>query len=360
MPAATPADAAGEERVGSRLTDDEFERIRVPKEGERAALIAELRDRQRAARLAGEPGGEPGPEVPLRATDEGEPRPIHAVPSGAGLVAREVETESRPDEVGLETLTPPRRAVSAQPRGRYRHALVWTAVVVLLISLLAGAWHFLSGRLPRQGAVAGTSDSAAVPADASEPRLAADALPYVVAIEAHRDLALAIGRIVDLAEIEPDIPFHIEPVERDGVVYYHVMGGPVRDSAVALVLRDTLIARGHKTGRTPTDVRATPLAFFVGDYATQADADEQADVLRRLDIPGYVLPASAADGEPVYRLYVGGFGGEAEAGAVGQMLRAAGIRDTLVTRTGAIRLDALRAVPDGTTMDSTATGSITP
>jgi cell division septation protein DedD len=191
-----------------------------------------------------------------------------------------------------------------------------------------------------------------------------NALPFVVAIEAHRELLVALERVADLTEIEPELLFHVEPLERQGTLFYHVMAGPVRDSAAALALRDSLIARGHKTGPTPTDVRATPLAYLIGDYGTPDAAQEQSDVLRRLDIPAYVLEAEAVDGRPLYRLYVGGFGSAAEADIMGQMLRSAGIRDSLVTRTGNVTAaDFLDTQGDSmTARDSlaTRTGSIIP
>jgi hypothetical protein len=367
------ASAATERSIGGdRLSDEEFDRIRLPTDREsRDALIAELRERQRSARLAGESGeGDAGGDNALAGLAahaaltgivapraESPPPRALVIPSSGSEIARELEVEPRADDVELEALTPPpRRPVTPAP-GRYRRPLVWTLGVVLLTSILAGAWRYLSGLLPRDPAVITTP--APVP-DPVTPPLADDALPYVVAIEAHRDLLTAAERVTDLREIEPELAFHIEPLERDGVVYYHVMAGPVPDSTLALALRDTLIARGHKTGRTPTDVRATPFAYLVGEYPTEDDAQEQIEVLRRLDVPGYVLRAAAADGEPVFRLYVGGFGGEAEAGAVGQMLRAAGIRDTLVTRTGAVSYGALLIAPGTTHRDSTARGSITP
>jgi hypothetical protein len=205
---------------------------------------------------------------------------------------------------------------------------------VLLTSLLAGAWHYLSERLERESQPAADP----LPPEPEPPAAPAEqnALPFVVAIEAHRELVVALNRVADLREIEPELLFHVEPLERQGTIFYHVMAGPVGDSAAALALRDTLIARGHKTGPTPTDVRATPLAFLIGDYGTPEGAEEQREVLRRLDIPGYVLLGEAVDGAPLYRLYVGGFGSVAEADIMRQLLQSAGIRDSLVTRTGIV------------------------
>jgi hypothetical protein len=246
----------------------------------------------------------------------------------------------------------------APPVRRFRRPIVWTVGVVLLASLLAGAWHFLGGRLVPAAPVAAPVTPPAPPAAP----VVQNALPFVVALEAHRDLVAALMRVTDLTEMEPELLFHIEALEREGTLFYHVMAGPVADSAAALALRDTLIVRGHKTAPTPTDVRSTPLAFLIGDYATEASAAEQREVLRRLDIPAYVLRGEAADGQPLYRLYVGGFGTEAEAGVVGQMLRAAGIRDTLVARTGTVAGGVPAAAPDSTIADSlaTRTGSSTP
>src|SRR5690606_39213930 len=97
-------------------------------------------------------------------------------------------------------------------------------------------------------------------------------LPYVVAVAAYRNLQTALEREADLIEIEPEMRFHIESIVRDGVLYHHVMAGPVADSAAALALRDLLIEHGHKTAATPTDIRSTPLAFLIGDYGSQIEA----------------------------------------------------------------------------------------
>ena len=394
----------------------------------RDALSRELRERQRAARLAGAspasgvtgasgqaaigtgaaagqpasgeaPGEEtpaekaPGEKTPGEATageaapgdasrdrvPPGEPDTTEASAAAAGTAAgamsaaeavrslRGAEAAPRTPETAHpgahhsgDVRPQARPRPGRPPRSRYRRPLAWTIWVVLLASLLAGAWHYLSGRLERVPEAAAPPPPAPAPAAPVEQ----NALPFVVAIEAHRELLVALNRVADLTEIEPGVLFHVEPLVREGTLFYHVMAGPVPDSTAALALRDTLIARGHKTGPTPTDVRATPLAFLIGDYGSRGAADEQREILRRLDIPGYVLRGTAADGAPLYRLYVGGFASEAEADVTRQMLRSAGIRDSLVTRTGsAAAADFIGTEGDSVTAGdslATPTGSSNP
>jgi hypothetical protein len=325
-PPAAPvtAEPVSEARAAPRLSDEEFQRIRLPTDREsRETLIADLRARQRAARLAPPPDAEvvagSGAALPL--------------PDSSSEHARDMRLESEADGVRLETLAPETRS-SPPPRSRYRHPLLWTLVVVLIVSAIGGSWRFLQGRLGM-----GVAVEEPVPVEepvVQLPRTPPDAeLPYAVAMEAHTDLAAALRRLDSLAQQE-GFAFHVVPLERDGTLYYHIMAGPVPDSASALALRDTLLARRLKTTATPNDVRHSPLAFLIGDYGGAEPAVDAMTDLRRLDVPGYMLLHEAADGVYAYRVYVGGFASAAEAEVTRQLLRAAGIHDSLVTRTGSI------------------------
>jgi len=315
-----------------RLTDEEFERIRLPRDAaSRGSLIADLRDRQRAARMT--PAPEPEPVAPPAPSSPATAAGM-ALPAGMGDAAVEMRLESAADDVPGDTLDPtPLVRAPVKQRSRYRHPLAWTLGVVLLAALLAGAWRYLAARLAEQELVAPPEATPAVLAPVPpQPQ----PLPWVVAVEAHRDLATALGRVDALAAGAAPFAFHVAPLELDGTLFYHVMAGPVSDSTGALALRDSLIARGHKTGAAPSDVRHAPLAFLIGEYSSAASAAAQLDELRRLDVPGYRVDTEAADGAPLHRIYVGGFGAAAEADVIRQLLRAAGIRDSLVTRTGSI------------------------
>jgi hypothetical protein len=56
--------------------------------------------------------------------------------------------------------------------------------------------------------------------------------------------------------------------------------------------------------------------------------------LSQLDIPSYVIEVPYTNGPPRYFLYSGAYSGAAEADVMRQLLRSAGLADTLVERTG--------------------------
>jgi hypothetical protein len=319
-----------------RPTDDDFERIRLPTErGAREALIADLRQRQRAARLAPPADADTLPP-PADPDDPGrQDRATVLLPSTSSESGREVRAETMGDDVPLDTLDPGPPEQPARP-SRYAQPLVWTVLVVLAVALLGGSWRFLAGRLNVDREP--TTEVVAPPVfEPTPPALptAEVALPFVVAMEAHTDLAAAFRR-VDALDQEAGLSFHVAPLEREGTLFYHVMAGPVPDSASAVALRDTLLARRLKTAATPTDVRHAPLSFVIGDYSTREAAEEAMNELRRLDVPGYMQNAEAADGAPLFRVFVGAFTAPAEADVTRQLLRGAGVRDSLVLRMGSI------------------------
>jgi hypothetical protein len=317
-------------------SDEDFERIRLPTErGAREALIADLRERQRAARLA-PPADADTPPLPAGRDAPGrQDRTTVLLPPSPGESGREVRVETMGDDVPLDTLDPGPPEQPPRP-ARYAQPLAWTVFVVLAVALLGGSWRFLAGRLSvdRERRTEAVAPPAPEPTPPSRPT-AEVALPFVVAMEAHTDLAAAFRR-VDALDQEAGLSFHIAPLEREGTLFYHVMAGPVPDSASAVALRDTLLARRLKTAATPTDVRHAPLSFVVGDYSTREAAEEAMSELRRLDVPGYMQNAEAADGAPLYRVFVGAFTAPAEADVTRQLLRGAGVRDSLVLRMGSI------------------------
>jgi SPOR domain len=370
-PQVRAAAGAATEKASDRLaaaaaSDVHARRGAVGGRAARAALIAAVRRRQRGARLvrresaesavvAAEPAdaavvaAEPAEsaivvaaptEPAVVAAEPAEPistLPVVPVAAGGGVVARDVRLATGADDVALDipawAVTP--RVPPAPPR--FAHPIVWTIGVVLLLSLIAGGAHFFAGRFRRAEQAASPEPAPPAPVTPAltpqNPVEPGDALAYSVAVAAHQNLARAFELVDALRAAQPDLSFYVSPLERNGAVHYHVMAGPVADSATALALRDTLLVRRVKTTSTPTDIRHTPLALLIGDYSTQPEAERQIAELRRLDIPAYLLVGLAADSAPLYRVFVGGFAGPVEADVARQLLRAAGVRDRLINRT---------------------------
>jgi hypothetical protein len=294
----------------------------LPRDTEaRQELIADLRARQRAALQA-------PPPQPYEGRTLG--------PSGAPWEAAGVKERGTPEPAGGRPEEPPvvRRPAEA---GRPARRLL-LLVLLLLVSLLAGAWHFrdrLTGLWPRRAAAPVPAPVAVPEAPPPQPLDSTDtALPYLVAVEAHQQLPTAEQRVLALRNMQAGLDFLITPLVREGTLYYHVMSGPVADSAAARSLLEDLLRRRVKTGSTPGDVRFAPLAFLLAEYATRDSADARLARLRLLDIPAYTLALGPAPSR--WRIYAGGYRGPAEADVMRQLLESAGVPDSLVPRTGRI------------------------
>jgi hypothetical protein len=335
-----------EDELVRESADAAFERIRLPTEARaREALIADLRYRQRAARMAppsdayrrpsladaeartargGADAGGGGPEGPESAAGAGTP----AVPE-APLIT--------PVLMGEPPL--PMRRLAAQRRRNWR-ILWWTLAVVALLGVLAAGWYILGQRRearrePVEAATAGALEPpATLPQPAREPAAvpAADTvLAYVVSLGEHVRLPTAEQRVTQLRASLGGTRFFVSPVVRDGALYYEVLTGPAADSATAFAMRDSVVAKG---GAQPGQavVRLAPYAFLLGEYAAANLAEARVANLRRLEIPSYLVPAA---GPPArVRVYAGGYTGPVDAEVMRQILQSVGEPDVLVPRKG--------------------------
>ncbi|HSJ13809.1 MAG TPA: SPOR domain-containing protein, partial [Longimicrobiales bacterium] len=324
---AEPVSAAGD------VASERFGRgVELPRDGEaRHALIADLRARQRAALQAPpDPFAVASKAMGREGVGSGDPAGPLSAEAAAEFAAEDLLAPVPQARHPEEPPTAPRPAVR-------QHSISWTLLVLLLLSLLAGAWHLWSwwGDAQQAGAAAATQPAVRpAPPPPAVPDTLDAFLPYLVAIEAHQDLRTAERRILALRSALPGTGFLIVPLVREGTLYYHVSAGPAADTASAGALMDTLIARRIKTGGTRADVRSAPLALLIAEYGARDSAESRVAELRRLDIPAYVLPLGP---EPArWRIYAGGYNGPAEADVMRQLLRSAGVTDSLVPRTGRI------------------------
>ena len=340
-----PAEVAGASPPERESADAAFERIRLPTDARaREALIADLRYRQRAARMAPPSDAFRRPslaDLDARAAARSEAAATAAGPAGAGASqATSVPVETVPPRATVllgEPPLPARRAPLARRRSRAR--LWWTLAIVALLSLLAGSWHFWSQRrAARRQQAQDAAGALEVPLALPKPVASAPAAPpaadtilaYAVSLGEHVRLPAAEQRVAQLRASAPGRPFFISPIVRNDALYYDVLIGPASDSLGAAVMLDSLSAGGRNG--ISGQVRLAPYAFLLGDYATAAAAAARVASLRRLEIPSYTVPLA---GPPArFRVYAGGYTGPVDAEVMKQILQSVGEPDVLVPRTG--------------------------
>ena len=294
--------------------DEAFEKIRLPKDGARETLIADLRRRQRDALMAPPPAMTPLPY-------EG----------GAPTSSR---TAPPPDVRPLFAMEP----VAEQPKSRAWVYVVLIGLLIIGVGVAANFyWRAKHAAPDRPTAAAPDRPSSARPPMPAQPLAAGQPLPWSVAIASYQSMSQAQERLDQLHAVENTIDFYMGPMLVDGTMNYRVMAGPVGDSAAAASLQDTLIARRIKTGSTGRDVVNTPYAFLLGDFGNRNDAEVTMHAAENKGIPGYIIEAVAQDGSTQYKLYAGAYAGPGDAEFLRSRLKQAGFPDNLVERTGSSR-----------------------
>lgn len=306
-PAPAPAPAPARD-------DEAFEKIRIPKDGARDQLIADLRRRQREALMAPPPALQPLPY-------EG----------GAPVSERKAPA---PD---IRPVEPIFSMAKAEPAPRSHKWVVWALAGVLVLAGAAAAILWQRAKSPAPQAAQSPNRRIAAAPQPAAPAPAGKPLPWSVAIAAYNSIGQAQERVDQLHAVESTIGFYLGPTVVDGNMKYRVMAGPVADSAGAVALRDTLIARRIKTGSTGWDVVSTKYAFLLGDFGNRNDAEVTMRAADNKGIPSYIIEAVAQDGSTQYKLYAGAYAGPGDAEFMRARLKQAGFPDNLVERTGSSR-----------------------
>jgi cell division septation protein DedD len=217
-------------------------------------------------------------------------------------------------------------------------------LVVLLVSSAAAGWHYWReaqgpGETANRGGNAPPVNrpAAAAPVVAEPPLPQGIPVPYSVAIAGYQLLEQAQERVEQLRSEEAAMQFYIAPTVVQGSLFYRVLAGPLPDSASAIAMRDTLMARRVKTFTSASDLLATPYAFLIGSFNRRNEAQAKAAEAAAKGIPTYIVPIGDAGGAAQYRLYAGAYTGPGDAEFLREILKGASLPDTLVERTGSIR-----------------------
>jgi cell division septation protein DedD len=323
-------------RAPARTPDDDFAKIRIPKDSAREALIADLRSRQRAALQA-------PPPIKPASPDEVD------VASAKAPAAPRASMGFPPPRPGLHE---PTFATRARPKKKKPSRLLVPLLAALVVSSLAAGWHYYGGawwadyRATRaanqsngqpgnqQGPTNSGSTGAQTPVTPAKPE--GVPMPYSVAIGIYPVLDQANQILEHYREEASDLSFYIAPTVVQAALYYRVFAGPLPDSASAAAVRDTLMARKLKTYSGTSDLVSAPLAFHIGTYLRRVDAEIKAREIAIKGVPAYIVPINSATGMQ-YNIYVGAFAGRGDAEFMRDILQQASLPDTLVERTGSIR-----------------------
>ena len=205
-----------------------------------------------------------------------------------------------------------------------------TVVGLLVLAVWAGLRVMLGGAT---GSLEVLEERAGPPAQVVAPPPETPQ-PYSLSLAAFEDGRVAALRAEDLAERRADLLFTTVPVRVSGRVFHRILAGPAKDSAAAEALRTSLGESLSDEDSSAWIVRATPLAFALGDYESRDAAGRRAEEMSMASLAPYVFEVGATDG-PSFRVYAGAYADAAEASlAHERFIEAGGEVPQLVRRVG--------------------------
>lgn len=219
---------------------------------------------------------------------------------------------------------PGARAVD-QKRSYLRRVPAWkpAAAGLLILAVWAGSRVLLGGAAESSGGPEGRVEPP-VPVIAPAPTPAATPpQAYSISLAAFQDGELAALQAERLAGRRADLLFITVPVMVSGRIFHRILAGPATDSGAAEVLRASLAETLPDEDSASWIVRATPLAFTLGEYESRAAADRRAEELSVAWLAPYVLEVGAPD-LATFHVFAGAFADSAEASAVHARFRELG------------------------------------
>ena len=186
-----------------------------------------------------------------------------------------------------------------------------TAAGLLMLTVWAGSRVLLDG----------SAESSQAPQERIEPPIPVIASApdppqaYSLSLAAFQDAGLAARQVEGLAGRRADLLFITVPVWVSGRVFHRILAGPATDSGAAEELRASLAETFADEDSALWIVRATPLAFTLGDYESREAADRRAEEVPVAWLAPYVFEVGASD-RPSFRVLAGAYADSAEASVV--------------------------------------------
>lgn len=238
---------------------------------------------------------------------------------------------------------PPHPRAEPEPVAGRSAGLLWALLVLLVIGGAAAAtWYWgpqFGLRLPGIPTARQPEPAAPPPAPVQPTQVPlGPTLPFTVHVKAYPSPVAA----QDQANVERQrfrgTRFFVSPEAEQGILYFKVFAGPVRDTAAATRLREQLVAGGAVD---PADIAGAtsliqfnPLSFELGEFGAEPEAAGRVELLAADSIPAFVIPVRFSDGAERWRVYGGAFGDSIAAESMRVMLQEAGIEPRLVERVG--------------------------
>ncbi len=175
----------------------------------------------------------------------------------------------------------------------------------------------------------GATDSSEGPVERAEPPVPFIApapdppQAYSLSLAAFQDAGLAAIQAEGLSGRRPDLLFITVPVRVSGRVFHRILVGPATDSGAAEELRASLAETLSDEESALWIVRATPLAFTLGEYESREAADRRAEEVPVAWLAPYVFEVGAPD-RPSFRVFAGAYADSAEASVVHAQFRELG------------------------------------
>ena len=183
-----------------------------------------------------------------------------------------------------------------------------TAVGLVVLAVWAGLRVFLGG----------ANEFLEVFEEPAEPPVTVVAPPpetpqaYSLSLVAFEDASVAALRVETLTGRRADLLFTTVPVLVSGRVFHRILAGPATDSAAAEDLRRSLGESLSEQNSAVWIVRATPLAFALGDYEVREEAERRAEEIPVALLTPYVFEVGLTE-RPSFRVYAGAYADSAEA-----------------------------------------------
>lgn len=268
------------------------------------------------------------------------PLPSPAAPlSPESAPALEAQPASR-DSATLHLPPPPTR-----PEKRSQRAVLVAMMVVLAVAVVALVGFLIASRRPDLLPWAGVAAPAVIDstrtaaAARSAPRALGEPLPYSVQVVAYQSMDPARQQLQSLASRFDDVLFFISPEDENGVVYYKILAGALRDTAAAHQLRDRLTSAGVIEREDAIGdwalIRSVPMAFALRELPTRDAARAAADSMLAGSLPAYALPVPYSDSTRRWQVYGGAYADSTGAEGMRRLLASAGLEARLTPRRGA-------------------------